>query len=578
MDIPVSFPVLALCAVSVPFATAAAGAVCGLGLRRSAYCGLLAGAAFAALGAAGALFAAGAGFGSADTFPQGSLRLALRGFCAIPACIVLNIAMLFSRTTRTINLNPASFISCAVVYSMASIAGAGPAWSMAAALALFAVTLAAADIASQRMAAFAPHLRGLSFPAPFFLSAVPFAAVSDFLARRLSAPRNTQSAPGDEENSRLASAGIAFAAGCIVRLSCGASASCARLCLETALCGTAAAGGTILFPRVSMLFIEAYAPVAEALRSFLAKKCNNPGALLVGIHPAAGAGHRSVALCAASAAAAVAVLRALARCDCVCRISPCAFFIAFAAAVPFTRGKFVRTLAAGLAVLCFSWLCAGNVASMLRPAPASAQEQTRAGDTAGRKTEPLAEKTAPEPGEREFAADTAVRLAAQAEADARREDASEARAERMMWMKRFNMLKRISGRAIPPALLFETVDGLLSAEYKLLAESLRAAETAQTAVPETPPDTAAETPPAGKAPPEPERAAGEEEREIHTAPASPLGWIALRTAAAGGWFSVFISAFALFVLLYADRCAITGSARILRRRPAAHGEKQEELF
>ncbi len=557
-------------AAAVPALAAAAGAAAGLGARDAAHCGfrILAGTAGFAL--AGFLLRAALGFAP----PEPAARAGTAALAAIPACVALNLLLFAVRATRTISIDAPGMLKFSFLAAAAAGAG-GTGCGVFAALACFAFSLAAADFLSQRLAKTYPAAAGLSVPDPFCLTAIPFAIAADKAARRLAPPGNSSAGDEEKKTSALAAAFLAFAAGCAAGCFVpGARAVPARVLFS----GMALAAVTMITPAAASALAEPYSRIAGAVRSALAARCGNPGALFLGVGPEFLAGHRANVLCAVTLSAAAAVAGRL--CGGL-SVDPAAVFFVSVFAVPFARSKVVPAAAASVAafLLCL-WLAPA-------PAPAPAQGPADGAVPAAGAAQAAGSAESPQNVQGSALADAANALADAAEADA---EADAARTELDSRMDRYLSARRaVSGPGeenFRAQVLADAADRLVAASRAQAAAMLRQAAAKAEAAVRAAQEKAAVESPAPSAPAAPEDAGrpADVRNGLRTAPpdvfaaASLPGWAAKHLAASLGWTGIAVAVIVLFVFLYANRCEITGEARLLRRRPKRPRGEQKELF
>ena len=210
------------------------------------------------------------------------------GALIIPICLGVNLLMLITKTTRTINIDlwnywHFAFIG-AVVYF---VTGQSLAWGYFAAIVCYIVTLVCADLTAERFQQYYPEVEGISIPQPFCQSFMPFAIVIG---------RVLDSIPGfgrididaDGLKRKFGVMGEPLVLGVVVGLLIGMLA-------RQDVKGTLTLGITMgavmeLIPRVTRLFIEGLMPISNKTREIVARRFSGRR-IYIGMSPALVIGH-----------------------------------------------------------------------------------------------------------------------------------------------------------------------------------------------------------------------------------------------------------------------------------------------
>ena len=107
------------------------------------------------------------------------------GAFIIPVCLLVNILMLLTKTTKTVNIDlwnywHFAFIGAMVYYTMDNIA-----WGFFAAIICYILTLIAADYTAPKFQKFYDKMDGISIPQPFCQGFMPFAILINKDGKRL---------------------------------------------------------------------------------------------------------------------------------------------------------------------------------------------------------------------------------------------------------------------------------------------------------------------------------------------------------------------------------------------------------
>ena len=289
------------------------------------------------------------------------------GAFIIPVCLGVNLLMLLTKTTRTVNIDLWNYWHFAFIGAVIYFASGSLAWGFFGAIICYVVTLIIADITARRFQDYYKDMDGISIPQPFCAGFVPFAwAINKGLDKIPGMNRLEIDAEGMKKKFGLL--GEPLFLGVIVGIGIG--------------CLTCQSGGEIvdkvpyilglgikmgavmeLIPRVTMLFIEGLKPISEATRSLIARKFKDSDGLNIGMSPALVIGHPTtlvVSLLLIPVTLALAVL--LPGNQFLPLASLAGMFYVFPLVLPFTKGNVVKTFIIGLVVLTLGLYMVTNLA------------------------------------------------------------------------------------------------------------------------------------------------------------------------------------------------------------------------
>lgn len=197
------------------------------------------------------------------------------GACIIPVCLGVNVLMLVTGTTRTVNIDlwnywHFAFLGAMVYFTMGSLA-----WAFYAAIVLYVITLCMADFTAKGFQAFYKDAEGLSIPQPFCQSFTPFAVAIGWLLDRIPGfDRLDLDAEGMKRKFGLFGEPIflGLIIGCgIGALKCDSWTSVVDSILSILKLGVTVAAVMELIPRITALFIEGLKPISQAVQDRLAR-------------------------------------------------------------------------------------------------------------------------------------------------------------------------------------------------------------------------------------------------------------------------------------------------------------------
>ena len=99
------------------------------------------------------------------------------GAFIIPVCLGINLLMLLTRTTRTVNIDLWNYWHFAFIGAVVYFASDSLLWGFFAAIVCYIITLVMADLTAPGFQKYYDKMDGISIPQPFCQSFVPFALV-----------------------------------------------------------------------------------------------------------------------------------------------------------------------------------------------------------------------------------------------------------------------------------------------------------------------------------------------------------------------------------------------------------------
>ena len=107
------------------------------------------------------------------------------GAFIIPVCLGVNVVMLLTKTTRTVNIDLWNYWHFAFLGAMVFFATGSLGWAFYAAIVLYVITLCMADFTAKGFQAYYKDIDGISIPQPFCQSFTPFAVAIGWLLDRI---------------------------------------------------------------------------------------------------------------------------------------------------------------------------------------------------------------------------------------------------------------------------------------------------------------------------------------------------------------------------------------------------------
>ena len=270
------------------------------------------------------------------------------GALIIPVCLGVNLLMLVTKTTRTVNIDLWNYWHFAFIGAVAYfITGESLAWGYFAAIVCYIITLVCADLTAEKFQKYY-DLDGISIPQPFCQSFMPFAII---INKALDKIPGFSKLDIDAEGlkKRFGVLGEPLVLGVIVGMLIGLAA---QMDIKKILFLGITMGAVMeLIPRITSLFIEGLKPISEKTQELVKSKFNGKK-VHIGMSPALVIGHPTTLV---SSIILIPVILALAVFLPGNQFLPLAslagMFYLFPMVLPFTKGNVVKTLIVGLVTL-----------------------------------------------------------------------------------------------------------------------------------------------------------------------------------------------------------------------------------
>ncbi len=270
------------------------------------------------------------------------------GALVIPICLGVNILMLITKTTRTVNIDlwnywHFAFIGAVVYFVM----GESLLWGYAAAIICYIITLVCADLTAEKFQKFY-GLDGISIPQPFCQSFMPFAIVFNKLLSSIPGfARLDFDAEGMKKKFGIL--GEPLVLGVAVGILIGWAA---QLDIKKVLSLGVIMGAVMeLIPRITSLFIDGLKPISEKTQELVKTKFNGKK-VYIGMSPALVIGHPTTLVVSVILIPVILVLAVFLPGNQFLPLASLAgMFYLFPIVLPFTKGNVVKTLITGLVAL-----------------------------------------------------------------------------------------------------------------------------------------------------------------------------------------------------------------------------------
>lgn len=290
------------------------------------------------------------------------------GAFIIPVCLGVNLLMLVTKTTRTVNIDLWNYWHFAFIGAVIYFASDSLAWGFFGAIICYIITLILADITAKRFQEYYSGMEGISIPQPFCAGFVPFAwGINKCLDKIPGMDKLEIDAEGLKKKFGLLGEPLFLGVIVGIGIGCLTCTSWAEIVDKIPyILGLGIKMGAVmeLIPRVTVLFIEGLKPISEATRQLIARKFKGADGLNIGMSPALVIGNPTtlvVSLLLIPVTLALAVL--LPGNEFLPLASLAGMFYVFPLVLPYTRGSVVKTFIVGLVVMVLGLYLVTNLAS-----------------------------------------------------------------------------------------------------------------------------------------------------------------------------------------------------------------------
>ena len=269
------------------------------------------------------------------------------GALIIPVCLGVNILMLLTKTTRTVNIDLWNYWHFAFIGAVIYFASDSLAWGFFGAVICYVITLVLADMTAMKFQRFYKDMDGISIPQPFCAGFAPFAWAMN---------KGLDKIPGIDR-LEIGLLGEPLFLGVIVGVAIGClTCNSWREIVDQIpyILGLGIKMGAVmeLIPRVTVLFIEGLKPISDATRSLIARKFKGADGLNIGMSPALVIGHPTtlvVSLLLIPVTLGLAVI--LPGNQFLPLASLAGMFYVFPLVLPYTKGSVLKTFIIGLVLI-----------------------------------------------------------------------------------------------------------------------------------------------------------------------------------------------------------------------------------
>lgn len=278
------------------------------------------------------------------------------GAFIIPVCLAVNIVMLLTKTTKTVNIDLWNYWHFAFIGAVVYFACGNIWWGFFAAVICYIITLIMADLTADKFQKYYDGMDGISIPQPFCQGFVPFALVINKILDKIPG-FDKLNIDAEGMKKKFGIMGEPLFLGVIVGCAIGALA-----CKDSkelvnnipSILGLGIKMGAVmeLIPRITSLFIEGLKPISDATRELIARKFKNSAGLNIGMSPALVIGHPTTLVVSLLLIPVVLFLSVILPGNQFLPLASLAgMFYLFPAVLPITKGNVLKTFIVGLVAL-----------------------------------------------------------------------------------------------------------------------------------------------------------------------------------------------------------------------------------
>jgi len=289
------------------------------------------------------------------------------GAFIIPVCLGVNILMLVTKTTRTVNIDLWNYWHFAFIGAVIYFASDSLAWGFFGAIVCYIITLILADITAKKFQTFYKDMDGISIPQPFCAGFVPFAwAINKGLDKIPGVDKLEIDAEGMKKKFGLLGEPLFLGVIVGVVIGCLTCTSFAEIVDKIPyILGLGIKMGAVmeLIPRVTVLFIEGLKPISDATRSLIARKFKGAEGLNIGMSPALVIGNPTTLVVSLLLIPVTLLLAVVLPGNQFLPLASLAgMFYVFPLVLPFTKGNVFKTFIIGLVVMALGLYLVTNLA------------------------------------------------------------------------------------------------------------------------------------------------------------------------------------------------------------------------
>ena len=289
------------------------------------------------------------------------------GAFIIPVCLGVNLLMLLTKTTRTVNIDLWNYWHFAFIGAVIYFASGSLAWGFFGAIICYIVTLVLADMTAFKFQNYYKDMDGISIPQPFCAGFAPFAWI---INKGLDMIPGLNKIEIDAEGMKkkfgvmgeplFLGVVVGIGIGC---LTCTSWGQIVENIPQILTLGIKMGAVMELIPRVTVLFIEGLKPISDATRSLIARKFKGADGLNIGMSPALVIGDPTTLVVSLLLIPVTLLLAVILPGNQFLPLASLAgMFYLFPLVLPFTKGNVLKTFIVGLVIITAGLYMVTNIA------------------------------------------------------------------------------------------------------------------------------------------------------------------------------------------------------------------------
>ncbi|MBO5445442.1 MAG: PTS sugar transporter subunit IIC [Muribaculaceae bacterium] len=304
------------------------------------------------------------------------------GAFIIPVCLGVNLLMLLTKTTRTVNIDLWNYWHFAFIGAVIYFASDSLAWGFFGAIVCYVITLVLADMTALKFQTFYKDMEGISIPQPFCAGFAPFAWIINKGLDKIPG-LNKIEIDAEGMKKKFGVLGEPLFLGVIVGvgIGCLTCTSWSEIVDNIPMIlGLGIKMGAVmeLIPRVTVLFIEGLKPISDATRRLIARKFKGADGLSIGMSPALVIGHPTTLVVSLLLIPVTLLLAVILPGNQFLPLASLAgMFYVFPLVLPFTKGNVLKTFIIGLVVIAAGLYMVTNIAPAFTLAAHDVYEATQ---------------------------------------------------------------------------------------------------------------------------------------------------------------------------------------------------------
>ncbi|MDE7346406.1 MAG: PTS sugar transporter subunit IIC [Muribaculaceae bacterium] len=289
------------------------------------------------------------------------------GAFIIPVCLGVNLLMLFTKTTRTVNIDLWNYWHFAFIGAVIYFATGSLAWGFFGAIICYIVTLVLADMTAFKFQNYYKDMDGISIPQPFCAGFAPFAWIINKGLDKIPG-LNKIEIDAEGMKKKFGVMGEPLFLGVVVGigigcLTCTSWNEIVDNIPQILTLGIKMGAVMELIPRVTVLFIEGLKPISDATRSLIARKFKGADGLNIGMSPALVIGDPTTLVVSLLLIPVTLLLAVILPGNQFLPLASLAgMFYLFPLVLPFTKGNVLKTFIVGLVIIIAGLYMVTNIA------------------------------------------------------------------------------------------------------------------------------------------------------------------------------------------------------------------------